>query len=76
MNAFEKIVHSLEAIKETQRVQGSILQSILRQINGTNKEVELPDDARLPITMLEEFDAFETYLKNNDLQQKVVSVNI
>ena len=49
----------LEEVKETQRLHGSMLQSLLRKINEQQEIVELPREVNLPMSTLEEFDGLE-----------------
>ena len=68
-----RVLTALEHVKETQRVQCGILQSILRRMNERHEPSELPQEAALPLRTMDDFDAFEEMAKDRAFADAVVS---
>lgn len=71
--SLNRILYLLEDIKQTQRVHGGLLQSLLRKGSVVPDDVELPEDAQFPISTLDEFHHMERCLRDTNFQQRVVS---
>ena len=54
-----QVLSVLSELKESQRVMVSMLQSILRQLDASHDQPELPSDLALPLGSLQELDRFE-----------------
>lgn len=67
-----RILTVLEELKETQRVHGSMLQSLLRKVNEQQETTELPKDTNLPLSTMEEFDCFEEKAQDSAFQTAMV----
>ena len=74
---FERIIGLLEAdrerqleMKESQQLHGSLLHTILKQLNGANGVVassgQLPDGAVLPLASMEDFRRLEERIAVDD----------
>jgi hypothetical protein len=70
--ALFKVFTILEDVRETQRVHGTMLQSIARQLSATSDEASLPDGLDLPLTSLDQFDNLETKLVDPITQKAMV----
>lgn len=49
----------LEEIKETQRVQGNMLQSVVRKLSASNEHPVLPEGIHFPLKSIAEFEDME-----------------
>ena len=58
---------------ETQRLHGSLLQSVLRQLNHQAEPTNLPDGVRLPLKTQEDLDNFEEKASSTSFQTAMVS---
>jgi hypothetical protein len=68
-----RVLTVLEDVKETLRVQGSMLASIMRQLS-TDKEIPvLPDGVYFPIQSEAAFDEFEKIATDTSVQKALVS---
>lgn len=68
-----RVLTVLEDVKETLRVQGSMLASVMRQLS-TDKEIPaLPDGVHFPIHSEAAFDAFERTATDTSVQKALVS---
>jgi hypothetical protein len=68
-----RLLTALEDIKETQRVQNSMLQSIMRRMKEKHEQAELPEGLLLPLRTMEELDAFEEKAEDKAFCNAVVS---
>ena len=65
---------SLEEVKETQRVQGRMLQEIIRHQTGqVVRDGRLPEGATFPLNSYEEFSGMEARLADQAFADGVVS---
>jgi len=60
-------------MRETQRIQGSMMQSILRHLEPQLPNVSLPEGVTLPLTVMSEFDDFEARLNDPAFLKAIVS---
>ena len=67
-----RILNVLEEMKETQRVHGGMLQSLLRKVNEHREQLEMPNDANLPLATAGDFDAFEVKAQDAAFQTAIV----
>ena len=68
-----RILTSIEELKETQRIHGSMLQSILRRMNEQHDQHKLPSDVALPLRSLKELRVFEEKAKEKIFCDAMVS---
>lgn len=71
--AFLKLFTLLEDVRETQRVQGSMLQSIMRHLEPQQPDAVLPEGVTLPLTSMSAFDELEANLSDPACQSAIVS---
>lgn len=67
-----RVLTILEEIKETQRIQASMLQAVLRRLSTQQDGPTLPDGSDLPLVSLSAFDDFESKAKEPTFQNALV----
>nr|XP_047136764.1 uncharacterized protein LOC124813570 isoform X2 [Hydra vulgaris] len=72
----ERLITTLEEIKENQKTHSVMLQSIMRQINTPQmeKDNELPIGIHLPISSIEDMNNLEEQLKDRSIKRTLTSI--
>nr|XP_047141503.1 uncharacterized protein LOC124816375 [Hydra vulgaris] len=72
----ERLITTLEEIKETQKTLSAMLQSIMRQINTpqVEKDNELPVGIDLPISSIKDINDLEEQLKDRSIKRTLTSI--
>ena len=72
----QKLLTTLEEIKETQKTHSVMLQSIMRQINTPQLEndYELPNDIHFPLSNIKDINDLEEHLKDQSIKRTLVSI--
>src|ERR1700759_219447 len=71
-----RLLSSMEEIKQTQKMHSTMLQSLMRQIKGSDiltAVPQLPVGVPFPLESLEEMDDLEIHLKDEAASKKVVN---
>nr|XP_055051218.1 uncharacterized protein LOC129437076 [Misgurnus anguillicaudatus] len=71
---FARLLTVLEEIKETQKVHGRMLQSLLTQRDATTVRAALPEDTVFPLRTVSDVDAMEQKLSDPTFLNQVVAV--
>ncbi|KAL0968058.1 hypothetical protein UPYG_G00261760 [Umbra pygmaea] len=69
-----RVLTILEDIKETQRIHGTMLSTLLKQRDANTVTAELPEGAHFPINTVPEVEAMEEKLLDTAFLNEVVSV--
>jgi hypothetical protein len=69
-----KVLTGLEQIRETQTVQGKLLNLLLTTGRKAPAVCQLPTDINLPITTHEEAEALDERMQDNSLLNSLVSI--
>ena len=70
----QKLLTTIEEIKETQKTYSVMLQSIMRQINTLQLENdnELPNDIHFPLSNIKDINDLEEHLKDQSIKRTLV----
>jgi len=68
-----RVLTGLEDVKETLRIHGSMLQSVMRQLSTDRDLPDLPDGVHFPLQSEAEFDEFEKRASDASFQKAWVS---
>ena len=73
-----KVLASLEDVKQTQKLQSSLIQSILRQMKASDSHSgnELPDGIVFPLTTFQDVDKIEQQLADTATRKTLVCTNM
>ena len=72
--AFEvHVLTSLDELHQQQKIMTASLQQIMRRLKQSPEDVELPSNIKLPLSEMEEIDAVEEALENEQTRKIMVS---
>lgn len=72
-----RLLSSIEEMKQTQKLHSNMLQSVMRQLKGSEKMTtvaQLPERIRFPLESLAEIDDLEIHLEDAATNKKVVNI--
>jgi hypothetical protein len=66
----------MEDIRQTQKIHSAMLQSIQKQLQTTSRteELKLPDNMKLPLSLVEEVDELEKTLSDDAVKKTLVRI--